>query len=78
MLGESFRRQMLMDGQFGSMIFIATQSDNLLRSEIAKNLDLGEDTALDACARKRNEFTKQRIQEDFLDGYIHFLLTPPS
>ena len=27
MLGESFRRQLLMDGQYGSLVFVATQSD---------------------------------------------------
>mmetsp|Transcript_19729 Transcript_19729/g.54804 ORF Transcript_19729/g.54804 Transcript_19729/m.54804 type:complete len:1112 (-) Transcript_19729:310-3645(-) len=68
MLGESFRRQILMDGQYGSMIFVATQSDNLLQTEIAQNLGLPEGTPIHECAAKRNEFTKQRIQEDFLDG----------
>lgn len=28
MLGESFRRQLLMDGQYGSLAFIATHAGN--------------------------------------------------
>jgi hypothetical protein len=42
MLGESFRRQLLMDGQYGSIVFVATQSDSILRSEIQRNLRLNE------------------------------------
>ena len=38
MLGESFRRQLLMDGQYGSLAFIATQTDILNKTEIARNL----------------------------------------
>ena len=76
MLGESFRRQILMDGQYGNMIFVATQSDNLLRTEIAENLGLEGDASIEECATKRNEYTKARIQEDFIDGYLP--LHPPG
>ena len=34
MLDHSFRRQLLMDGAYGSLIFVATQSDVIQRSEV--------------------------------------------
>ena len=34
LLGEHFRRQLLMDGQFGTLAFIATQSDEINRNEV--------------------------------------------
>lgn len=30
LLGESFRRQMLMDGQFGQISFVCTKADNIM------------------------------------------------
>jgi hypothetical protein len=70
MLSESFRRQLLMDGQFGSLVFVATQSDAFQRSELCRNLGLPRTTsALDA-AKARNEFTKQRVRDDFYAGLI--------
>ena len=78
MLGESFRRQILMDGQYGNIIFVATQSDSLIRTEIAENLGLPNDASIEECARKHNEYTKARIQEDFIDGYVHFTALYPA
>ena len=40
MLSESFRRQLLMDGQYGQIVFVATQSDDLHASELRDNLGL--------------------------------------
>ena len=34
--GESFRRELLMDGQYGQICFIATQSDVFQRSDIKR------------------------------------------
>jgi hypothetical protein len=34
MLDANFRRQLLMDGNYGSLVFIATQSDLFQRSEV--------------------------------------------
>jgi len=68
MLGESFRRQLLMDGQYGQLAFIATQSDALLPDEVARNLALPPDTPLEECALARNRYTADRIQADFIAG----------
>lgn len=68
MLGESFRRQLLMDGQYGSLVFVATQSDVLVPSELRSNLGLPKSHTPAQLAAARNAFTRERIQADFLDG----------
>lgn len=68
MLDHSFRRQLLMDGSYGSLVFVATQSDVLQRSEVISSMRLPNDTSLTDCAKARCEFTEARIQSDFLDG----------
>jgi hypothetical protein len=40
MLGNAFRRELLMDGQYGQICFIATQSDVFQKSEIKRSLRL--------------------------------------
>ncbi|XP_060079931.1 serine-rich adhesin for platelets-like [Ylistrum balloti] len=50
MLGENFRRQLLMDGQYGSVAFICTKSDDLMPSELIRNLHLE-----DVCEPLENE-----------------------
>jgi len=68
LLGEHFRRQLLMDGQFGALAFVATQSDVLERSEACRSLKLPRDTTLRACAEARNEYTAGRLRKDFHAG----------
>ena len=70
MLSESFRRQLLMDGQYGALLFIATQSDSLTPSEIKDNLRLPPSATPAQCAAARCEYTKRRIQADFYDGLV--------
>ncbi|KAF8475018.1 hypothetical protein BDZ91DRAFT_712137 [Kalaharituber pfeilii] len=43
LLGETFRRQLLMDGGFPNVTFICTQSDNISVSEAILSLNLEED-----------------------------------
>ncbi|CAH1269482.1 NUGGC [Branchiostoma lanceolatum] len=43
LLGEGFRRQLLMDGQYGSIAFICTKTDDLRCSEIIRALNLEEE-----------------------------------
>ena len=50
MLGEQFKRQLLMDGHFGSLAFVATHSDVLRRKEAIRSLKLPEDATLAECA----------------------------
>lgn len=68
LLGENFRRQLLMDGQFGSLAFIATQSDVIQRPEAIRSLHLPEESSLRQCARARNAYTAQRLAADFKAG----------
>ena len=56
MLDHSFRRQLLMDGSYGSLVFVATQSDVLQRSEVISSLKLPRETSLTDCARARCKF----------------------
>ncbi|KAH3768967.1 hypothetical protein DPMN_170188 [Dreissena polymorpha] len=44
LLGENFRRQLLMDGQYGSIAFICTKTDVLMPSEIIRSLKLDKET----------------------------------
>ena len=68
MLGENFRRQLLMDGHFGSLAFIATHSDVLQRSEAVRALRLDKDATLRQCAIARNRYTTRRLRADFGAG----------
>ena len=38
LLSTSFRQQMLMDGQYGSITFVATKTDDVSPSEIVESL----------------------------------------
>ncbi|XP_048745844.2 uncharacterized protein LOC125658551 isoform X2 [Ostrea edulis] len=42
LLGENFRRQLLMDGQYGNIAFICTKTDDIKNSEIIRGLHLEE------------------------------------
>nr|XP_034336655.1 uncharacterized protein LOC105330416 isoform X4 [Crassostrea gigas] len=42
LLGENFRRQLLMDGQYGNIAFICTKTDVIKNSEIIRGLHLEE------------------------------------
>lgn len=69
MLGEQFRRQLLMDGQFGSLAFVATHSDVLNRSEARRAFpSLPADATLSQCAAARNTYTCARLRRDFGEG----------
>ncbi|KAK3100746.1 hypothetical protein FSP39_024595 [Pinctada imbricata] len=43
LLGENFRRQLLMDGQYGSIAFICTKADIIKPTEIIRGLKLQKD-----------------------------------
>mmetsp|Transcript_23449 Transcript_23449/g.59853 ORF Transcript_23449/g.59853 Transcript_23449/m.59853 type:complete len:1022 (+) Transcript_23449:36-3101(+) len=68
MLGEQFRRQLLMDGHFGSLAFIATHSDVLQRNEAIRSLHLNKAATLRDCALARNDYTARRLRSDFVAG----------
>ena len=69
MLGERFRRQLLMDGHYaGNLAFVATCTDDLTLSELRKNLKVGDEVPQHEAAMMRNTRTKQRILADTLSG----------
>ncbi|CAC5357403.1 unnamed protein product [Mytilus coruscus] len=44
LLGDNFRRQLLMDGQYGNVAFICTKNDVLQPSELIRELELDDKT----------------------------------
>jgi len=76
LLSLDFRRELLTRGRLGELCFIATQTDLLVRSEIAQNLKLPEETSLVDCARARNKFTKAKLTEEFYQGINDRALLP--
>jgi hypothetical protein len=63
----SFRRRLGASGRYGQLAFVATQTDVLVRSEVAENLRLG-DASLEEAAAARNAYTKARLERDFWTG----------
>jgi len=70
LLSHQFRSQLLMDGSYDRLCFIATQSDVIQASEVRSMLDLPRGASVSECAAARNQFTRDRLQRDFLDGLI--------
>lgn len=69
MLGERFRRQMLMDGHYaGNLAFVATCTDGLTLSELRRNLEIDENVSQLDAARLRNQRTKEKIRADCYAG----------
>jgi hypothetical protein len=70
LLSDGFRRQIVMDGRHSSsqLAFVCTQSDVLVRGELAGNLKLPENATARECAIQRNLYSKTRIQADFVAG----------
>lgn len=40
LLGEHFRRQLMMDGQYGAISFVCTMTDQMMKNEIVRLVDL--------------------------------------
>ena len=49
-------------------MFVATQSDVLIQSEILKNLRLDRNASKAECGRARNAYTRERLKNDFSQG----------
>jgi hypothetical protein len=62
------RKTLLSTGKLGQLVFIATQTDELLPSEIRENLRLEDSTSPADCAAARNSYTKQKLTDDFYRG----------
>ena len=65
MLLPAFRQAVAERGRVGMVAFVATQTDMMVRSELADNLGLDDDASAEECARARNEYTKRRLLADF-------------
>jgi hypothetical protein len=64
----SFKQALVDRGVLGSLCFVATHSDVLLKSEITENLNLPEGTSILECARARNDFFRNKMARDFQRG----------
>eukprot|EP00933_Yihiella_yeosuensis_P070482 TRINITY_DN785_c0_g1_i1.p1 TRINITY_DN785_c0_g1~~TRINITY_DN785_c0_g1_i1.p1 ORF type:complete len:1240 (+),score=300.00 TRINITY_DN785_c0_g1_i1:44-3763(+) len=70
MLGERFRRQLLMDGHYSNaMAFVATATDDIVVSELRRNLGKqAADLDLQDLALLRNKCAKDKILKDCFAG----------
>jgi hypothetical protein len=68
LLSAGLRAELLARGRPGSLAFVATHTDVLVRSEVVENLGLDPAAGLLECALARSAFTKRRVREDFLRG----------
>lgn len=67
-LTSDLKQELVRNGRFGELAFVATQTDILEASEIADNLGLPPGTSKADCARARNAYTKRRVLADFYLG----------
>ena len=63
LLGESFKRTLLMDGAYGRLIFVATQSDVLQRSEVVRALKLDAGSSREGSSFLSSMFNKKDVSE---------------
>ncbi|CAK9043648.1 unnamed protein product [Durusdinium trenchii] len=68
MLSERFRRQLLMDGHYGRLAFVASCTDELTLSELKRNLKLKGDVPKEKAAALRNASAKEKITADCFAG----------
>ncbi|XP_061188894.1 uncharacterized protein LOC133197070 [Saccostrea echinata] len=62
LLGENFRRQLLMDGQYGNIAFICTKTDIIKNSEIIRGLHLEKDVQALEAEINRLEMEKNDLE----------------
>uniref|UniRef100_A0A8C0GFT1 FHA domain-containing protein n=1 Tax=Chelonoidis abingdonii TaxID=106734 RepID=A0A8C0GFT1_CHEAB len=60
MLSENLRRQLLMDGQYGSLAFVCTKTDSFNVTEIMSDLDLRDE--IQPIEKSLEELENQRVQ----------------
>jgi len=68
LLGSQFRRQVIMDGQVGSLVFVATQTDSISALEVRRQLKLEPNASVPECAKQRNLYAKEQIGKHFYAG----------
>jgi hypothetical protein len=72
LIGEKFRRQLILDGQHRNLIFVATKTDVLNAGEARITLKLPPKATKRECALSRNNHVVQAISKDFNEGMEEF------
>ena len=70
MMPPAFKQALLERGVLGSLVFVATHSDVLIRSEVVENLNLPHESSLLSCAQARNDFFRNKLACDFNRGVL--------
>ena len=66
MMPPNFRQVLVEHGVLGSLVFIATHTDVIIRSEVIENLKgLAADASIEECSHARNDFFRNKIVSDF-------------
>jgi hypothetical protein len=68
MLGDAFRRQLLMDGSLGALCFVATHADVMVASELRASFAAGPDATRKELAALRSAQCEAQVRADFLEG----------
>jgi hypothetical protein len=74
MMPPAFKQALVERGVLGSLVFIATQTDIIVRSEVAENLNLAPDVSVLECAHRRNDYFRSKLAADFKRGINRSLL----
>ncbi|PSC69626.1 tat pathway signal sequence [Micractinium conductrix] len=75
LLGDSFRRQMMLDGQFNAISFVATKADNIMPREVIDSLGVQDichltGTSLESFTQLEEQIEERRDEEGDLErGY---------
>ncbi len=62
MMPPAFKQALVERGVLGSLVFIATQTDVIVRSEVAENLNLAPDVSVLECAHGRNDYFRRVLR----------------
>jgi hypothetical protein len=61
MMPPNFKQTLVSKGLLGSLVFIATHTDVLMRSEVAENLNLRPDASALECALARSDYFRNKV-----------------
>ena len=68
MMPPNFKQALVEKGVLGSLVFIATHTDVLMRSEVAENLNLRPDASALECALARSDYFRSTLDTQFHRG----------
>jgi hypothetical protein len=61
MMPPNLKQTLVSKGLLGSLVFIATHTDVLMRSEVAENLNLRPDASALECALARSDYFRNKV-----------------